>query len=950
MNSFVRFRIGLRFWIAVVVLAGLGGAAAATPAVASTASEVNTLPTLDPLNRNESPLSSGGKWTAVSWNNGTIPAGVDTTAGWRPQAFPTVNGAYWNPSTFNDGGAGDAAALTMPTGPGNEERYVSLWLNMPSPGSAKSGYQLRWMVNPSLTTYTVKLVKWTAGSEIVLASNAAVTIPAGTTMAISDTGGTVTAWSGSSSSSLASLLSASDSAYSSGYAGIEGSGNISRSTGFRAGALLGSSIIGTSLHDDLLRSEAPIVPGKWAKTTWAAEIGGAWNSGYLGFGSSIGGTYISGAYWTPSTFSDSGAGVLVAATVGTRLYETGEYMSIWLDMPSPGSTRSGYEGRMTYLGGVANEYEVEISKWASGTRTVLASGVKVSIPPGTAYALTEVSGQLSLWTGTSSFAPALTASDSTYSSGYAGLETYGELGTEYNFRAGTPAVGVLPAKPTVTSVSPASPANNNSPKVIGSSESGSTVQIFTNSSCSGSALASGSATTFASPGIAVSVADHTTTTFYAKATNGAGASPCSTTSVTYMEDSTAPGMPTVTSTNPASPANNNSPKVIGSAESGSTVKLYTNSTCTSAVVASGTAAAFASPGLTVSVEDNTTTTYRATATDTAGNVSACSTTNVSYVEVTPKVYWGAWLGGNAYSMPEKEYGDGPWDSETWNLFEKHAGKKISIEHFGQPAPWNQAFAEGPLNLTRERGAIPLMDMDPDGVTLKEIVEGKKDSYFVTWGKAVKAWGYPMFFRWTWEMNGTWFQWGKEAAANPTLYKEAWWHLHDLIEEQGASNVTWVWCPNLTFPGSTSLSSLYPAKESEGKGKYVDWTCLDGYNFGTNPAKPDSWKSFSTLYTSSYNELLSLAPTKPIMIGEMSSTEYGGSKASWISDAIGAQIPKNFPKIKAVVWFNKWDGGMDWPIETSSSSESAFAGAIASTYYAGNTFGSLPALTKVEPLP
>jgi hypothetical protein len=702
--------------------------------------------------------------------------------------------------------------------------------------------------------------------------------------------------------------------------------------------------------DNLLRSEAPMVPGNWAKTNWAAEIGGAFNGGYMGFGSTSGGTYVSGAYWTPTTFSDTGSGLLVAATVGTDLNATGEYMSIWLDMPSPGSARSGYEGRMAYPGGAANEYEVEISKWSSGTRTVLASGVKVSMPPGTTYAVTAMSGQLALWVGNGSFAPALTASDSTYSSGYAGLETYGPHGTENNFRAGTPSLGIPPAKPTVTSVNPASPANNNSPKVIGTAESGSTVQIFTNSSCSGSPAASGSAAAFASPGIAASVADNTTTTFYATATNGAGASPCSTTSATYVEDSTAPAAPSVTSTNPSSPANNNSPKVIGSAESGSTVKLYTNSTCTSAVAASGTATAFASPGLTVSVEDNTTTTFRATATDAAGNVSACSTTSVTYVEATPKVYWGAWLGGNVYSTPEKEYGDGPWDSETWNLFEKHAGKKISIEHFGQPAPWNQAFAEGPLNLTRERGAIPLMDMDPDGVTLKEVVEGKKDSYFKTWAKAVKAWGYPMFFRWTWEMNGTWFQWGAEAAANPTLYKEAWWHLHDIVEEQGASNVTWVWCPNLSFPGSTSLSSLYPGKESEGKSKYVDWTCLDGYNFGTNPEQPDSWKSFSTLYTTSYNELLSLAPNKPIMIGEMASTEYGGSKASWITDAIGTQIPKNFPKIKAVVWFNKWDGGRDWPIETSSTSESAFAGAIASTYYAGNTFGSLSALTKVEPLP
>ncbi|HVQ58681.1 MAG TPA: glycosyl hydrolase [Solirubrobacterales bacterium] len=933
----------------MVALGGLCGVATASPAAASTATEIGTLPTLDGLTRNETPLSNGGKWAALSWDLAIMnKTGQDTTSGWGPQqAFPQIHGAYWTPTSFSDAGSGDAAMLTMQKYPEIEDRYVSVWLNMPSPGSVKSGYQLSWTLNEGLTTYTVELSKWASGTETVLASNAAVSIPNGTAMAISDTGGTVTAWKGSGGS-VSSLLSAEDSAYSSGYAGIEGSGNLSRSTEFRAGALLGGSITGVSILDDLLRSEAPMVPGKWAKTSWAAEIGSAWNSGYLGYGSTHGGTYISSAYWTPASFSDAGAGVLVAATVGTGLAEAGEYMAIWLNMPLPGSIRAGYEARFTAVGGGTSEYNVEISKWVLG-RTVLASGSKVSIPPGTTYALTDVSGRLTLWTGSGSFAPVLSTSDSTYSDGYAGLETYGPDGTEYNFRVGTPAVGVPPSKPSVTSVVPASPANNNSPSLIGSATAGSTVQLFTNSSCSGSAVASGSAAAFGSTGIASSVANNSTTTFYAKATNGTGSSPCSTTSVIYVEDSIAPSTPTVSSTSPVSGSNNNAPKVVGSAESGLTVKLYTNATCTSAVAASGTAAAFGPPGLTVSVADNTTTVFRATATDAAGNVSPCSTTSVTYVEATPKVYWGAWISGNVYGTPE-EYGDGPWDPNTWNLFEEHAGKQISMEHFGQPAPWNQAFAEGPLKAIRGRGAIPVMDMDPDGAPLKEIAEGKKDSDFVSWAKAVKAWGYPMMLRWSWEMNGTWFQVGKEAAANPTLYKEVWWHLHDLIEEQGASNVTWVWCPNLTFPGSTSLSSLYPAKESEGKGKYVDWTCLDGYNFGTNPAEPDSWKSFSTLYTSSYNELLSLAPTKPIMIGEVASTEFGGSKASWITDAIGTQIPKNFPKIKAVLWFNKWEEGMDWPIETSASSESAFAGAIASTYYAGNTFGSLPALTKIEPLP
>src|SRR5204863_620842 len=164
-------------------------------------------------------------------------------------------------------------------------------------------------------------------------------------------------------------------------------------------------------------------------------------------------------------------------------------------------------------------------------------------------------------------------------------------------------------------------------------EVGSTVTLYTNSACTSALAGSGTEAAFASPGLTVSVADNTSTSFYATATDAANnTSACSSTSVTYVEDSNAPAAPTVSSTSPASPANNNAPKIIGSAEAGSTVKLYTNASCTSAVAGSGSAAAFASPGLTVSVADDSTTSFYATAADAAGNASACSSTSVTYVE------------------------------------------------------------------------------------------------------------------------------------------------------------------------------------------------------------------------------------------------------------------------------------------------------------------------------
>ena len=192
---------------------------------------------------------------------------------------------------------------------------------------------------------------------------------------------------------------------------------------------------------------------------------------------------------------------------------------------------------------------------------------------------------------------------------------------------------VAPALPTGLASSPVSPANDNNPEITGSAEAGSTVRVYPTAACTGGASATGTAAAFASPGLTVAVTGDTSTTFKATATDAAGnVSGCSSASVTYVEDSTAPALPSALASSPVSPANDNNPEITGTAEAGSTVRLYPTAACTGGASATGTAAAFASPGLTVPVSDDTSTTFKATATDAAGNVSGCSSSSVTYVE------------------------------------------------------------------------------------------------------------------------------------------------------------------------------------------------------------------------------------------------------------------------------------------------------------------------------
>ncbi len=101
----------------------------------------------------------------------------------------------------------------------------------------------------------------------------------------------------------------------------------------------------------------------------------------------------------------------------------------------------------------------------------------------------------------------------------------------------------------------------------------------------------------------------------------------------FTVDTQAPRTPRIIDTDPNSPANDNLPRIKGSAAKGPRVRLYIGA-CTGTPAATGSAAQFAAPGLSVSVADNTTTSLRADSKDAAGNVSGCSPA-FTYVESSP---------------------------------------------------------------------------------------------------------------------------------------------------------------------------------------------------------------------------------------------------------------------------------------------------------------------------
>jgi hypothetical protein len=317
------------------------------------------------------------------------------------------------------------------------------------------------------------------------------------------------------------------------------------------------------------------------------------------------------------------------------------------------------------------------------------------------------------------------------------------------------------------------------------------------------------------------------------------------------------------------------------------------------------------------------------------------------------LYWGAVIGSQLTGEAA------PWDFRAVEAFEAGTGKGISLLSFSSPFAdcfsvcRKFEFPKFKFEALREHGTIPFLSwasqsvpssLDQPDYKLSAITNGSQDSYIEEFAEAAHDWGRPFFLRFDAEMNGFWFPWSEGVNGNkPGEYIAAWRHVHDIFTRVGADNATWVWCPNVDFTKNlTPLEKLYPGDS------YVDWTCLDGFNWGKT-RNSAGWQNFDQIFRSTYRRVSKVAPHKPMVIGEVASEERGGSKANWIKQTFKT-IPQRYRKVRAVIWFDEKDQGMHWPIESSRSATNAFAKSIAPSLYRPDVFSELPPGPVLPPGP
>jgi mannan endo-1,4-beta-mannosidase len=284
----------------------------------------------------------------------------------------------------------------------------------------------------------------------------------------------------------------------------------------------------------------------------------------------------------------------------------------------------------------------------------------------------------------------------------------------------------------------------------------------------------------------------------------------------------------------------------------------------------------------------------------------------------------------------------PLDPAQLQAYTAAAGQPPKIEmwfaSFGSPLFWSSA-----ISAVESAGATPMVTWDPmigsEAVSFSDIATGRYDSYLESQAYLARHAGFPIYVRFAHEMNESSAStpWGPGSGNTPATFVAAWIHVVTIFRQEGATNIKWVWAPNVYCGGSCPFTAYYPGDD------WVDYVGLDGYNFAaTHDVR---WMDLAQIFEPSY-ALLTAMTTKPVMFTETASTELGGDKAEWITQGFLHDIPTLFPRVVAVIWWQRIDT-TNWEVNSTPESAAAWRAVAMSPYYGGpgeppeSTGGSTP---------
>jgi mannan endo-1,4-beta-mannosidase len=206
----------------------------------------------------------------------------------------------------------------------------------------------------------------------------------------------------------------------------------------------------------------------------------------------------------------------------------------------------------------------------------------------------------------------------------------------------------------------------------------------------------------------------------------------------------------------------------------------------------------------------------------------------------------SYLGVYTHGVPDSYAGITAFQNAT------ESRPDVVMYYSGWFVPFPTKFATTAAN----DGAVPLVQMDPDGIKVARIAAGRYDGYLSQYAEAVRAYRHPVIISFGHEMNGNWYSWGYQSTP-AKVFKAAWRHIVTLFRALGARNVTWLWTVNIV---NNTRGGTIPRPDQWWPGSsYVNWVGIDGYYL-----KP-SWQ-FAPLFGPTIAAIRKLT-LAPILIAE-----------------------------------------------------------------------------------
>jgi len=214
--------------------------------------------------------------------------------------------------------------------------------------------------------------------------------------------------------------------------------------------------------------------------------------------------------------------------------------------------------------------------------------------------------------------------------------------------------------------------------------------------------------------------------------------------------------------------------------------------------------------------------------------------------------------------------------------------------------WLEPFQAGFAATAAQHGAVPLVQINPFGVSIAAIASGQYDGYLRSYAEAVRAYRHPVVLSFGHEMNGNWYPWAY-THTSAAVFVAAWRHIVTLFRNLGARNVTWLWTIN-TIQGQSGVPSPGPWWPGS---SYVTWVGIDGYYLNSSLV-------FASVFGPTIANLRTLT-RDPILIAETSATPAAGQPAKIADLFAGIHLYG----LLGFVWFDA-KAGLDWRLRSPAA--------------------------------